>query len=249
LHDVGRLQERLDPDGRAGVQESPKRGAFLAVVARWRPVRIVATGLESPVQLGATFLADAEQLRSWYAGTAPLTDDYPKRIAPVNAIANPTPEYLAWLKPDDARRRFQTSQWVAKHWPGEFTQASAPFFAIQPALNGELANDPIEDMPYVDAILRNSDLRIPVLWLLGSDVNEQEIVNRRLQAERLSRRVRLSPRVRALAERDYALAGELFAEAAKREPRPAASLAACAMCLHKLHNDPGCWTRQATSAR
>jgi len=198
--------------------------------------RIAASGLEYPVQLGATFLADAEQLHRWYGGTPALTDDHPKRIAPAEtAVESPVREYAAWLKPDDALRRFQESQWVARHWPVQFIQASLPFFWVQPVLNGEIAPDPNQNVPHVDAILRHTDLRIPVLWLLGSDVTEQEIVNRRLAAEGYRPDYAYPLGVRALAERDYATAGELFAEAAEREPGSVGALAAYSMCLAGLH--------------
>lgn len=192
--------------------------------------RIAASGLEYPLQLGAAFLADAEQLRRWYAGTPPLTDDYPKRIAPETGLGGPVEEYAPWLKPDDARRRFQESRWVARHWPTQIARASLPFFAVQPILNGEIAPDPARNMPYVDAILRNSDLRVPVLWLLGSDVTEQEIVNRRLAAGGYRRDYAYPLGVRALAERDFATAGKLFAEAAGPGRGSIGALAAYSMC-------------------
>ena len=197
--------------------------------------RMAAIGLEYPGQLGATFLADAEQLRRWYGGTPALTDDHPKRLAPETAVESPVGEYAAWLKPNDAHRRFQESQWVARHWPTQFIQASLPFFWVQPVLNGEIAPDPIQNVPQVDAILRHTDLRIPVLWLLGSNVTEQEIVNRRLAAEGYRPDYAYPLGVRALAERDYATAGALFAEAAKRWPGQVGALAAYSMCLARLH--------------
>jgi hypothetical protein len=192
--------------------------------------QVFASGLEYPLQLGATFLADAEQLRDWYGETPALIDDYPKRMAPETAAVSLVSEYAAWLKPDDARRRFQNSQWVAKHWPAEFTESSQSFFWVQPVLNGEIAPDPLPNVRHLDAILRHSNLRIPVLWLLGSDVTEQEIVNRRLSAEGYRPDYALPLGVRALAERDYAKAGELFSEAAKLGPVPAGALAAYSMC-------------------
>jgi hypothetical protein len=191
---------------------------------------LAASGLESPVQLGAAFLADAEQLRGWYDATPPLTDDHPKRIAPDTSLDGPMGEYAAWLKPDDARRRFQASQWVARHWPAELAQASLPFFAVQPVLNGELGSDPIQNLPNLDAILRYTELRIPVLWLLGSDVTEQEIVNRRLAAEGYRPDYAYSLGARALAERDYATAGRLFADAAAHGSAQAGVLAAYSIC-------------------
>jgi len=192
--------------------------------------RIAASGLESPVQLGATFLADAEQLRRWYDGTPALTDDHPKRIAAETSLESPMGEYAAWLTPDDARRRFQESRWVARHWPAEFGEASLPFFAFQPVLNGELTREPIQNVSLLDAILRHTDLRIPVLWVLGSDVTEQEIVNRRLAAQGYSPDYAYALGVRALAERDYATAGGLFAEAAARGSGLAGVLAAYSLC-------------------
>jgi spermidine synthase len=191
---------------------------------------IAASGFEHPAQLGATFLADAGQLRGWYDGTPALTDDYPKRIAPETATRSLADEYAAWLEPDGARRRFQESPWIAGHWPAQLTRASLPFFAIQPALNGEIVPDPVENVRHVDAILRRTDLRIPVLWLLGSDVTEQEIVNRRLAAGGYRPEYAYPLGVRALAERDYAKAGELFSEAAERRPGQAGALAAYSMC-------------------
>jgi hypothetical protein len=197
--------------------------------------RIAASGLEHPAQLGATFLADSEQLRRWYGETPALTDDHPKRIAPETSAESPMGEYAEWLRSDGAQRRFQGSHWVATHWPAQLTQASLFFFAVQPALNGEIAPDPVGNVTHVDAILRHTDLRIPVLWLLGSDVTEQEIVNRRLAAEGYRPEYAYPLGVRALAERDYATAGELFAEAAEREPDQAGALAAYSMCRAGLH--------------
>src|SRR5262249_51896904 len=70
---------------------------------------IAASGFEYPAQLGATFLGDAESLRRWYGQTPALTDDFPKRIAAHIPVGNLADEYVTWLKPDDARGRFQES--------------------------------------------------------------------------------------------------------------------------------------------
>ena len=69
----------------------------------------------------------------------------------------------------------------------------------------------------MDAILRGSDLRIPILWLLGSDVTEQEIVNRRIAKEGYRPDYAYALGVRALSGRDYPKAAELFGEAARLE--------------------------------
>jgi spermidine synthase len=210
-------------------RDRPGAGHFLRL---WRGAAgsmLERSGLEHPEQLGAAFLGDAEQLRRWYAGTPALVDDFPKRMAPATAGAA-RPEYEAWLDPADASRRFRASGWVQAHWPAELVEASVPFFSAQPALNGGIASDPMGNVLQVDAVLRHSDLRIPVLWLLGSDVTEQEIVNRRLAAGGYQAAYAYPLAVRALAERDYATAARLFAQAAELEPRPAGALGAYSLC-------------------
>ena len=138
--------------------------------------------------------------------------------------------YAAWLRPDGARRRFLESPWIAAHWPAPFTRASLPFFAIQPVLNGEIAADSNKNLTGVDELLRNTDLRIPVLWLLGSDVTEQEIVNRRLATDGFRPEYAYALGVRALAARDYAKAAELFGVAAGLGLGDIGPLLAYSMC-------------------
>jgi len=221
-----------------GGREFKQRPSAQHFARLWRdPVaapRIVANGFEQPAQLGAAFLADAAQLRRWYGATPELTDDRPKRLAAEAVLGRPVEEYLQWLLPDPARRRFEASPWVAAHWPAELIGQSLQYFAVQPALNGQIPADPVKSLRDVDILLRYTDLRIPVLWLLDSDVTEQEILNRRLASDGAEHSLRPEYAyplgVRALAERDYAQAAALFAEAAERNPRQAGALAAYALC-------------------
>ena len=192
--------------------------------------RLFGSGLESAPQLGATFLADAGQLSRWYAGTPALTDDYPKRIAPARTFGWTTQDYAAMLEPGGARRRFEESPWVAAHWPAAFIPASLPFFPIQPMLNGGITSDPNRNLVSVDAILRKSDLRIPALWLLGSDAREQEIVSHRLATGGHRPDYAYALGVRSLVERDYAGATEHFVEAAALGRGDIGPLLAYTMC-------------------
>lgn len=192
---------------------------------------LAANGFESPPQLGAGFVADAGQLRRWYEGTPALTDDYPKRIAPeLGSEPDPAGEYAAWLEPDEARRRFQDSPWIARHWPAQLAQASLPHFKVQPVLNGRFASEPLDNLVMLDAVLRETDLRIPVLWLLDSDVAMQEIVSRRLAKTGHHSDYAYFLGVRSLAERNYAAAGKLFTEHAKARPVSGGALAAYSLC-------------------
>lgn len=192
--------------------------------------RLAGSGLESPLQLGAAFLADAGQLRGWYGDTPALTDDHPKRIAPSRKFGWARPEYTTWLAPEGARRRFEASPWIAAHWPAEFIPASLPYFAFQPIANGEVAPDPNDNLVAVDAILRHSELRTPVLWLLGSDAREQEIVDQRVAKDGYRPDYAYALGVRSLAARDFPGAAERFAEAAALKRGNIGPLLAYSMC-------------------
>jgi predicted membrane-bound spermidine synthase len=198
----------------------------------WRdPVagpRLVATGFEHPAQLGAAFLGDAAQLREWVNGTPPLIDDRPKRMQSELILDRAFHEYALWLLPEGARRRFEASPWIAAHWPKEWLGLKPHYFAVQPVLNAEIAPDPVKRLPDVDTLLRHTDLRIPVLWLLDTDMTEQAIVDRRL-ANGMRPEYAFALGARALAERDFVHASALLTQAAQRDPRAGAA-AAYALC-------------------
>ncbi len=193
--------------------------------------RLVANGVEQPAQLGAAFLGDAAQLRPWVGITPPVTDDRPKRLAAELVVDRSFGEYALWLEPDRARRRFEASAWVAAHWPADFISWTPQYFAVQPVLNAQVVADPVKSLPDVDTLLRNTDLRIPVLWLLDTDMTEQAILERRLAggAKAMRPEYAFALGARALAERDYARAGMLLTQAAERNSRAGAA-AAYALC-------------------
>jgi len=167
--------------------------------------------LRAPGQLGATFLADATQLALWYGDTPPLDDDHPKRIA-AEVKPRPLDEYFSLLTAADARRRFESSRGLAAHWPAGLARATMPYFDPQPILNGHFKTTD-QDLHLVDDFLRESDLRTPVLWLLGSDVPEQHALARRLRAAGPEEQRRP----------DYAYASAVGALADRNSPRPPGS--------------------------
>ena len=186
-----------------------------------------ADGFEHPAQLGATFLADHAQLRDWISGVAPLTDDFPKRIAPALYVHAAPEEYERWLEPERARRNFESSAWIRAHWPGEAARASVPYFAVQPALNGQVPREVTQALPHIDRVLRETDLRVPVLWMLDTDRVEVGIVERAVRAGRHDAQFAPVLGAQALAERDYARAAGYFSGvladyAACRAQRPGA---------------------------
>ncbi len=192
--------------------------------------RLAASGLESPSQLGASFLADAAQLRRWYGEAPALEDNHPKRMAPSHAFAWPRAEYASMLEAGGAGRRFAESPWVATHWPAGLAAASATHFGIQPVLNGEFTPGPTLNLQAVDLILRHYDVRMPVLWLLGSDAKEQEIVDRLVAKDGHRPEFAYTRGVRALADRDFAGAAGYFGEMARLGKAPIGPVLAYSLC-------------------
>src|SRR5262249_11951355 len=140
---------------------------------------LAASGFEHPGQLGATFLADSTQLARWVGNALPVDDDHPKRIA-ADVRVKQLDEYLALLVAAEARRRFEASAWIGAHWPEGLTRATLPCFDTQPILDGqfEIAD---QNLLLVDGFLNKTDLRVPVLWLLDSDVPVQDALARRVR--------------------------------------------------------------------
>jgi len=196
----------------------------------WR--ELAASGFEHPEQLGATFLADATQLSRWVGDALPVEDNHPKRIA-ADIRVKPYDEYFELLVPTEARARFETSAWIAAHWPEGLARASGPYFEPQPILDGAVeATD--QDLFVVNDFLNESDLRVPVLWLLGSDVPEQRALALRLQEAGPEAWKRpdyaYTMGVGALADRKFADAARLLTVAAKAAPERAGAPAAFAWC-------------------
>jgi hypothetical protein len=160
-----------------------------------------------------------------------VSDDFPKRLRADLVFDRSIDEYAAWMVPDGARRRFEASPWIAAHWPSDLIGWTPQYFAVQPILNGHAVVDPVKSLPNVDALLRNTDLRIPVLWLLDTDMVEQQILERRLGdgAKGMRPEYAFALGAGALAQRDYARAAVLLTQAAERNPRAGAA-AAYALC-------------------
>jgi len=194
--------------------------------------RLAASGFEHPAQLGATFLADADQLKRWIADTPPLTDDQPKRLA-TSSPRTAYDEYFPFLTAKLAAENFRGSRWIQAHWPAEFMQPALAFFDVQPILNFQLQQlSPAERMPTVDNMLRHTRLSIPPLWLLDSDATEQYIVERKLAqgASVPGPTFAYAVGVRRLLEGDFAKAAAALAAAAAQDPARAGPVAAYAAC-------------------
>ena len=132
-------------------------------------------GLERPEQLGATFLADAEQLSRWTDGAAPLVDDRPLRLGhEIPGLVETRAVFAPWLEPEAARRRFEASAFVRAAWPPDLREDSLAYFDAQ-----ALLESPVREADWPGSLqasfarlhraLSETDLRVPALWLTGTD--------------------------------------------------------------------------------
>jgi spermidine synthase len=216
------FRQRASANGFARLWNRPQSG-----------VRLVTSGFEHPAQLGATFLADADELRRWLGAAAPVTDDHPKRMATAEKYSeSTTDEYAPLRDPRAAAANFSAARWIDAHWPGEFAALTLEFYRVQWIFNDDLPASPAARLEHVDNFLRQTRLVTPVLWLLDTDMTELAIIEHQVTAAggKHAPQHAYALGVGALASGDYASAAALLAEAAERDPQRAGTIAAYAAC-------------------
>ncbi|MGB1580869.1 MAG: fused MFS/spermidine synthase [Nevskiales bacterium] len=191
-----------------------------------------ALGFEDPAQLGASFLADSQQLAAWIGQAEPLTDNWPKRLAETGPSKATLKQYAQWLDNNDAAERFRQSEWLARIWPQSLRASSLNYYALQPILNNEVRADLNDRLRIIDGVLQNTALRIPVFWLLDSGIREQNIIDQRLEETGYLPHYAWHLGVRALAERQYGLAAQMFIDYLPEAPAQALPLAVYSLCRH-----------------
>ena len=166
-----------------------------------------ALGLETPEQLGATFMADAPHLQSITRDTAPLDDDHPGRVG--THIVGPLetlPLYRSWVDAELAGARFAASPDMQKLWPAAYQQGSRDAFEWQGTINRYLAGEVKnldEGLPAVDHLQDSSTLETLPLWLMGSTYRIQDQVRRARRKGRSSSDIEQHRIAAAIATRDY----------------------------------------------
>jgi hypothetical protein len=185
--------------------------------------RLRAAGLDSPSQLGATFLADAATLATLTAGVAALVDDYPQRLDPRRHLTrlHPSVEYTRLMRPDEARSRFEVSPLIRRLWPPEWAARSLPAFDTQVLVNrvallNEGALPAITLADQETAIAAGSE--VVALWSLGSSVEQQLLFARAGAGGFRGPELLEQQGLQALARRRFAEAESLLAGAEPHLP-------------------------------
>jgi spermidine synthase len=182
-------------------------------------------GFERPSQLLATFMADHEQLAEFVAGTAPLVDRFPKRLAEESPPPREVfPAFAPWVDAEACRERFNSSQFIAAALPRALREQADADFAAQRVINHQtsvgavLARTPAERTADLLWLLDETDLQMPVIWELGSSGRMLEIADSASGAEARQVGVFVQRGIAALARRDDAEATRMFRIAHAREP-------------------------------
>jgi len=127
-------------------------------------------GIETPEELGATFLMDGEEIDRLTRDTAPLTDIYPKRLSDarpdqeaINGFA------LSYIEAPSALHRFYSSGLIGRIWPETLRDSVEPYFIVREMRyrNGVVGG--ANKWAELDLYLHSSRLRNPVLELFSSD--------------------------------------------------------------------------------
>jgi hypothetical protein len=138
-------------------------------------------GFERPEQIGATFLGDAAYLQRLTNGTAPLTDDYPRRVqVPAGTSLSDPRRRLDWggaqlyrdvIDPGRAQRAFEASAFVRRLWPEALLKETLPFFEVQDVINDVLTDgaNPLKHIEDLHRLLTRTPLHELPSWLLGLD--------------------------------------------------------------------------------
>jgi hypothetical protein len=105
----------------------------------------------------------------------PLEDDFPYRLAPIRTVIVPR-WYVPLGEADEARRRFETSPWVARLWPAGLRRRTPPWFDVQRRYDQMTQWSRANTWDDTHDILSGTTLETLPLLLLGSDPDRQRAV-------------------------------------------------------------------------
>lgn len=183
-------------------------------------------GFESPQQVGATFLGDADYLRALTVSTPPLTDNFPQRLRPVPgrpSLSDPNyasdPHVAALFQqvidPLRARTAFHSSSLVRRLWPDGLIAKTHAFFDVQRVINRVIweGGNPLRQIEDLHAVLTQTSLRTLPLWIMGTDEIKERIAEASTDG---SGEVLYARALRAISVRGYRAAAEWLVEAERR---------------------------------
>ena len=171
-------------------------------------------GVERPEQLGALFLGDAAFVRALVGDARPLTDDDPKLIEAPSSSPEESTHLLASITDTGAARtRFQTSAFIARHWPESLIRTSGPFFDVQHIVDAHMYGSLVKQSLALDDVhrlLTGTTVQTPILWRLASNSDLQRVVSNASPEEVMNPVLQYHLAIRLLSERNYRAAAAAF---------------------------------------
>jgi spermidine synthase len=126
-------------------------------------------GVEIPQQLAALFLMDGEEIDRITGDVTPLTDNHPKRLTDAVWDEQANLDFTStYMDASSAVYRFVWSPTINRIWPEPLDESLKSFFSVREMryFSETVGGNELAEL---DLYLRHSQLRIPVLELLGSD--------------------------------------------------------------------------------
>jgi len=198
---------------------------------------LTAIGIERPEQMGAMFMADADQLRELIGDTPALVDNYPKRIS--NRHHSPTIArriYADWMSAESTRRRFDESRFIRAAWPPALRERTLGYFEYQGMLLDLWARSRPSIREWISRlhrILTETDLETLAILQLGNTVDQQRAVERLIAKGGKRFRYSRYLAIQAFADRNYDLAARYLARKPGKSIRDSAQfyLRLYALCM------------------
>ncbi len=195
-----------------GSRDAPGPTAIEAFSSQWKNPSVAdelrAIGVENPAQIGALFMADAENLKQVTQDTQPVVDAFPYRILLPYSGSREFPPLYAWLMDAAAaKQRFANSKFIRQHWPVGLAAKTLPYFYYQRLINQKYAPGlhrlPPYSMDTLQRVLADTRLESLPLWMMGSSYYEQRVIERVATDPRYKQQYEWGMARRDIAERRY----------------------------------------------
>jgi len=169
-------------------------------------------GVEKPDQLETLLLLDTPDLKELVKEDAPLTDNYPYRLWSSAATRSGSDGTRYWQAMLNRSVPSETSPTIRRLWPERYKNTGGAYLIADRIINEVLfgggTDHHFDDLHW---ILTKTSLKMPVLFLMGSNNDIQRVIAKGMALGLDDREFPYHLAARYLAERHYAEAQELLA--------------------------------------
>ncbi|MFT5441191.1 MAG: spermidine synthase [Myxococcota bacterium] len=177
-------------------------------------------GIDSPELMGALFMAGPAQLRELTADTAPLIDDYPKRIGNEIVGATIAEIYRPMMDATLSRKRFESSDYITAMWPAALRESTIEHFGYQKImLETSRAFGISNQVLDIHKIISNTPYEYIIWRLLDQDGDSLRAVRNLVAAGAPEGRYPLRLATDAIVQRDFKAAARHTKVAFELTPR------------------------------